>query len=102
MRYRNDIYIGRKIKQIFDERNTNISQFAKAINSSRANVYNIFKAKSIDIDKLILISKVLDYPFLEEYLQNSPPTENTHIVLDIEIKDGKTYITQKEHITKTV
>ena len=96
MKYRNDIYIGEKIEQIFNERKINISQFAKAIRSSRTNVYNIFKAKSVDIDKLILISMVLDYPFLEEYLLKSPPVENTHIVLGIEIKNGKTYITQIE------
>ena len=102
MKYRNDIYIGKKIKQIFDAQSSNISQFAKAINSSRANVYNIFNAKSIDIDKLILISKVLDYPFLEEYLPNPSPTENTHIVLDIEIKNGKTHITQIEENTNIV
>ena len=93
MKYRSDIYIGKKIKQIFDEKNISISQFAKDIRSSRANVYNIFAAKSIDIDKLILISKVLDYPFLEEYLLQKVPTENKHIVLDIELKNGKASIT---------
>ena len=96
MEYRNDIYIGEKIEQLFNERKINISQFAKAIRSSRTNVYNIFKAKSIDTDKLVLISKVLDYPFLEEYLPKLPPTENTHIVLDIEVKNGKCSVRQIE------
>jgi len=101
MKYRNDLYIGEIIKQKFNEKNISISQFAKKINCSRANVYNIFAAKSIDIDKLILISKVLDYPFLEEYtLQNRSNSDtNTRIVLEIEVKNGRPYIKQIEDST---
>ena len=97
MKYRNDIYIGKLIKQQFEEKKITISQFAEAICCSRANVYNIFSAKSIDIDKLILISHVLDYPFLEEYMMQNPENSSTRIVLEIEVKNGKTYITQIEN-----
>jgi len=55
MKYREDIYIGSLIKQKFEEKKISISQFAKAINCSRANIYNIFTSKSIDIDRLILV-----------------------------------------------
>ncbi|MDR0368687.1 MAG: helix-turn-helix transcriptional regulator [Bacteroidales bacterium] len=88
MRYRN-IYIGRLIKQQFEQKNISIAQFAKAIHCSRASIYNIFEAKSIDIDKLILISEALDYNFLEEYLLNDALLLNTHITLAIELKDNK-------------
>ena len=96
MKYRNDIYIGEQIKKKCKEKHISIAQFAKAIRCSRATAYNIFVSKSIDIDRLIQISNVLDYQFLEEYLAKNTTTESTHVVLDIEIKDGKTYIKQVE------
>ena len=86
MKYRN-IHIGKLIKQKFDESKLSISAFAKAIQSSRTNVYNIFNSKSIDIDKLILISKVLNYNFLDAYLIKD--SSHSHIVLDIDLNNGE-------------
>jgi transcriptional regulator with XRE-family HTH domain len=100
MKYHNNIYIGRLIKQKFEEKGIAMSQFADAILCSRSNIYNIFKAKSIDIDKLILISDVLDYPFLEEYMLQK--SSNTQIVLEIEFKNGKSYIKQIEEVKQYV
>jgi len=100
MKYREDIYIGNLIKQKFEDKKISISQFAKEINCSRANIYNIFTAKSIDIDKLILISNVLEYPFLDDYIFQTPLT--TRIVLEIEVKNGKSYIKRFEDVTKSV
>jgi transcriptional regulator with XRE-family HTH domain len=94
MKYRNDVYIGKKIQQIFNERKISKSQFAQMICISRASIYNLFDAKSIDIDKLILISEVLDYPFLEEYKKQNSADTNTQIILEIEIKNGKCNVKQ--------
>jgi len=65
-KYRN-VHIGKLIRQQIKEKKISVSQFATKINCSRGNVYNIFRAKSIDIDKLIFISSLLNYDFLEEY-----------------------------------
>jgi len=77
-----------------EERKISISQFAKAIRCSRANVYNIFSAKSIDTDRLILISNVLDYDFLGEYFFKDISTTNSQIVLNIELQNGKYHVKQ--------
>ena len=70
-KYRN-LHIGELIKQKVKESKMPIHQFAKKLCCSRTAVYYIFQTKSIDIDKLILISSVLDYGFLDEYrLDNS-------------------------------
>lgn len=46
------------------------AEFARLINVDRTTVYNIVRSKSIDIDRLLLISKVLNYSFIEEvYLE---------------------------------
>ncbi len=53
------------------ERGLRVADFAKAIHCNRTNVYDIFTRKSIDIEQLLLISKVLNYDFISEiYLQN--------------------------------
>jgi transcriptional regulator with XRE-family HTH domain len=75
-----------------------IALFAKAIHCSRTNVYHIFNAKSIDIDKLILISNVLNYNFLDEYFLDDFSALQTQITLDIELKDVKVNIKQVEHV----
>ena len=43
-----------------------IKEFADRINCERSAVYHIFKQKSIDIEKLIKISEVLNYDFISE------------------------------------
>ncbi|GHT15418.1 hypothetical protein AGMMS4956_15310 [Bacteroidia bacterium] len=58
------IHIGKEIEKVLRERGMPITEFAAKICCHRKNVYNIFTRKTIDIDKLILISKVLDYDFI--------------------------------------
>lgn len=48
------------------ERNFSIARFAHAINCSRANIYSIFKRKSMNMEQLEKISKVLGYDFVTE------------------------------------
>ena len=66
-----DIYIGKLIQQKVDERHMNYAEFARLIHCSRTNVYRLFECKSIDIERLIIISEVLHYDFIHEvYLPN--------------------------------
>lgn len=103
MKYRDDINIGKLIQQKFEEKKITISHFAKAINTCRQNIYNIFNSKSIDTDKLIRISNVLNYPFLEEYMSqsHSNSNSNTKIVLEVELKNGEVCVKQIENDDNT-
>lgn len=57
------------------------AEFARRLNVERTTVYNIVRTKSIDVERLIKISDILDYDFLRiEYLDESP-TARTHINL---------------------
>lgn len=68
-----NIHIGTLIKQKLESSPLSITQFADCIHCDRTTVYDIFKRKSIDIDRLLLISEVLHYNFLwEVYLKNNP------------------------------
>ena len=83
------IYIGQIIQEKVIERGLGYSEFARRINCARSSLYHIFNSKSIDIEKLILISDVLEYDFITEiYLQNKLISNfNTHI--QIPLIDGK-------------
>ena len=60
------IHIGKIIREKLAENSMTIADFASKINCERTTVYHIFKNKSIDIEKLIKISEVLNYDFIQE------------------------------------
>ncbi|MDR1198464.1 MAG: transcriptional regulator [Prevotellaceae bacterium] len=59
------IHIGNIIRQKVKQNSLSVTGFAKLINRSRSDVYDIFKRPNIDTDLLLCISKVLDYDFME-------------------------------------
>jgi len=71
-----EICIGEKIREIFDKKNMNIAQFAELLHCDRANVYNIFRRKKIDIYLLLEISKILNYDFVKEVCDKHKLPEN--------------------------
>ena len=90
-----EICIGERIKEIFDKKNMNITQFAELLHCDRANVYNIFRRKKIDIDLLLEISKILNHNFVEEICAKHEFFKEVHsskisLVLEINSIDTKT------------
>lgn len=49
-----------------DERGISYAEFARQINCARTSLYHIFNSKNIDIERLLLISEVLQYDFINE------------------------------------
>ena len=66
------IHIGDKIKQKAKELRIGPTELGRLINTSKQNVYGIFKRKSIDTDLLRRISKVMNHDFFQYYLTDSP------------------------------
>ena len=85
-----NIHIGSIIKQKLAESSMTIKEFADSINCDRTTVYDIFKRKSIDIERLIKISEVLNFDFINEIYLNqptkifSPPTKTVFIAVEID------------------
>lgn len=68
------INIGQLIKQRLDSSGMSYTHFAKLIHVSRPALYGILSGKTIDIDRLILISEMLDYDFIGNvYYAEMPP-----------------------------
>ena len=64
--------IGNKIKEVLKERGLTVSEFARRINTSRENVYGIFRRQTIDTGLLLKINKVLRHDFFQYYSGDEP------------------------------
>ena len=62
-----EIHIGKLIKKRLLETGMSKSEFARRINKTSQNVYDIFERKTIDTGLLLTISAVLDFNFFEPY-----------------------------------
>lgn len=83
-----EIHIGSLIKAKVEERGLSISDFARLLHYERTNIYKIFKRRSIDVDLLIRISRVLEYDFLREvYLKDTPERATCSITLELDKED---------------
>jgi transcriptional regulator with XRE-family HTH domain len=72
-----DIHIGNIIKQKLSESSMTVKEFADRINCDRTTVYDIFKRKSIDVERLIRISQALGFDFINEtYLKRTDAAIN--------------------------
>lgn len=60
------MHIGKRIKEVFQERRITVVAFARSIPCSRENVYRIFKNVNIDILQLKRIGQVLDHDFFKD------------------------------------
>ena len=65
--------IGQQIRERFLASKMGVTYFARAINNTRNNVYNIFKRDNIDINLLKKIGQVLEYDFFQDLL--APETQ---------------------------
>lgn len=77
------VEIGQKIKEVFDDRNMKLTEFADELGTVRQNVYRIFKKRHVDTGLLLKISQVLHHNFFQYYV--SQPGE-----VDDKIRQMKT------------
>jgi hypothetical protein len=67
------VEIGQKIKEVFDQRQIKLTDFADELGTVRQNVYRIFKKRHLDTGLLLKISQVLHHNFFQYYVAD--PTE---------------------------
>lgn len=72
-----EINIGLIIEQKLNELNISKSELARRIGIPNQNVNRILEKSSIDTDKLIKISKALDYNFFQEFISTDNDTDKT-------------------------
>ncbi len=67
-----NIYIGKIIQAKVKERGIGYAEFARRINCARTSIYNLFNSKSIDVERLLHISEVLEFDFISEVYKKKP------------------------------
>ena len=68
--------IGHKIKEVFDNRNMKLTEFADELGTVRQNVYRIFKKRHLDTGLLLKISQVLNHNFFQYYVSPTSQSGN--------------------------
>lgn len=63
------IHIGERIRDITRERRIGPSELGRMINTSKQNIYSIFRRKTIDTELLVKISNALDFDFFALYTE---------------------------------
>lgn len=71
--------IGEKVKARAKQLRIGPTELGKMINTSKQNIYGIYKRKSLDTETLRKLSAALDYDFFEFYRLNE---EGTRIAVD--------------------
>ena len=82
-----DLHIGQLIKTVFERSGMTVSEFARRLNCERTNVYTIFKRRSIDVELLVNISKILKYNFFEDVLKETNLNTKTTHDINIRLQD---------------
>lgn len=83
----NSVNMGQMIRKTLKERKISINDFAKSIHCSRTNVYNIFKRRSIDTERLRQIAKVLDLDVSDFIILEKKDLEKCVVVMEMDGKD---------------
>ena len=83
------INMGQMIRDALKERKMSISEFAKTIHCSRANVYSIFQRQSIDFERLKQIAKVLDLDVSDFIVVEKKESTKRIVVMEIDNEDLK-------------
>jgi predicted transcriptional regulator len=65
-----NIHIGSIIREKLKERGMRVVDFANALHSNRSSVYSLFERRNIDLELLILVSKIIDCDLLALYLED--------------------------------
>lgn len=84
-----NIYIGKIIQAKVKERGLGYAEFARRINCARTSIYSLFNSKSIDVERLLHISEVLEYDFIDEVYKKRPEEYTIeHPYIHIAFKNG--------------
>lgn len=64
-----EIHIGHLVKSVFDDSGLTVAELARQLYCERTNVYAIFRRKSIDVEMLARLSKILNHNFLDDAMR---------------------------------
>jgi hypothetical protein len=96
------LHIGREIEEKYKESGIKLSEFAKRLNTSPRNIYDIFERSDIKTDQLKKIGEVLNFNFFILYSAPAPTlkepeavyTEHRKVSVVVELDGTETTLNQ--------
>ena len=77
---KHNVHIGRLIDYTLGKRGITYAQFARLLHCDRTTIYHLVRSKSIDTDRLLRISQILDHDFLQYYY---PESESHQLTVEL-------------------
>jgi transcriptional regulator with XRE-family HTH domain len=96
------VEIGEKIKEVFDNRNMKLTEFADELGTVRQNVYRIFKKRHVDTGLLLKISQVLNHNFFQYYVEPPDDSDSEKGQVDAMKNEASGYVQQLELSRKEI
>lgn len=97
-----EIHIGELVKSVVKQRELKDVEFAKKVNKSRQNVYDLYQRDNVDVKFLLTISEVLNYDFFKHFARDQQFAETevsvTFKVKTNEIDDVLKWMSEKGNI----
>lgn len=69
MKQEGGIHIGRMVKSVFDDSGMSVAELARQLHCERTNVYTIFRRRTMDVELLSKLSKILNHNFLVDAMR---------------------------------
>jgi len=64
-----EVHIGQLVKSVFDSSGMSVSELARRLHCERTNVYTIFRRRTMDVELLAMLSKILNHNFFEDVVK---------------------------------
>ena len=95
-----EVHIGRLIKAVFSESGMTVTELAKQLSCERTNIYTIFRRRTVDVELLAKLSKVLHHNFLDDAMKlyGLTATYNPTLSLNFRLEDMS--LEKIEHLMK--
>lgn len=63
------VHIGKLVKSVFSDSGMSVAELARQLHCERTNVYTIFRRRTVDVELLSRLSKILKHNFLADAMQ---------------------------------
>ena len=73
-----ELHIGSIIKRVAEEKRIGPTELGSKINTSKQNIYGIFKRQSVDTKLLLKLCYALEYDFFMEYVRVLKMSQSPH------------------------
>lgn len=95
------VFIGEIIRRKLDEQHWNYADFARRVHMSRSSLYDLFASKDISVERLLLISRVLQYDFISNVYLGARPLDAGRPFLALPLRrDGVDLSDVPEHVLR--